>query len=56
MVILDEIRTLKQLRIEAIIKNIDLKKENVKDFEKECDRFADEIAILLTSYETKGDQ
>jgi hypothetical protein len=34
MVTVDEIRTLRQLGIEAIIKNIDLKKDSVEDFKK----------------------
>jgi 5-methylcytosine-specific restriction enzyme subunit McrC len=56
MVTVDETRTLKQLGTEAIIKNIDLKKDSLEDFEKECDRFAEEIAILLRSYEINIDR
>jgi hypothetical protein len=45
----DEIRTLRKANVKSIIKNIDLNKNTLQDFEQECTRFAKEIESVMNS-------
>lgn len=43
----DEIRTLRTAKIKSLIRNIDLNKRTLQDFEHECKRFAQEIELII---------
>jgi hypothetical protein len=47
MISQDETRTLKELGINIEIKNIDLRRPTLKEFERECNRFVDEVEMIL---------
>jgi 5-methylcytosine-specific restriction endonuclease McrBC regulatory subunit McrC len=44
----DEIRTLRTARVKSIIRNIDLNKHNMQEFE-ECTRFSREIELVINN-------
>lgn len=43
----DEMRTLRKVGVKSIIKNIDLNKGSLQEFEKECTGFAQEIELII---------
>lgn len=44
----NEIRTLRNAKVNSIIRNIDLNKDSLQDFEQECTRFAQEIELVMS--------